>query len=169
MEDSIQPGLLDAGTRTRVARQMGMARAALFWERLWPSLWLPGAIFCAFVALSLIDILPRLPSWAHAAALAVFALAFLVAAWRALSSLALPDETAARRRLELASDLTHRPLSGIRDQLALGANDPVSRALWEAHRRRLAQRIASLRVGVPAAGWDAPTRAESVPPLPCFS
>ncbi len=153
MEERNQPSLLDPGTQQRVARQVAMARAALFWERLWPALWLPSAVLGAFLALSLLDILPQLPPWAHAAVLTIFAIALVTAIWRAFASLDLPEEAAGRRRLEVASELTHRPLSGIDDQLALGSGDPVSRALWEAHRRRLAARLARLRVGWPAAGW----------------
>ena len=138
MEERVPQSLLDPGTQSRVVRQVSLARAALFWEQLWPALWLPATILGAFLALSLLDVLPRLPSWAHVAALAIFGVAFVTAVWRALVALTLPDEADARRRLEVASDLTHRPLSGIDDRLALGATDPVSRALWEAHRRRLA-------------------------------
>jgi uncharacterized protein (TIGR02302 family) len=148
-----QDRLLDAPARNRLDRKIALARGALFWERLWPALWLPGLVIGAFLTLALLDILPLLPFWAHAGLLGLFAAALLVAVWRGLSPVAMPDDLSGRRRLEIASGLSHRPLSGIDDSLALGAEDPVSRALWEVHRRRLVAGLARLKVGLPVAGW----------------
>ncbi len=53
------------------------------------------------------------------------------------------------RRIEAASSLPHRPLATLDDQLE--AENPLTRALWLAHRRR-----AALALGGARAGWAAP-------------
>ena len=40
--------------------------------------------------------------------------------------------------------MPHRPLVAVQDTLAAGSSDPMSSALWEAHRRREAERLAGL-------------------------
>ena len=76
-------------------------------------------------------------------------------AWRwsdGLRRFRLPDRDAARRRIETASGLAHRPLAALEDRLAGGAGDPETAALWQAHRARMAAAARRLRVGAPAAG-----------------
>ncbi|MDQ2105720.1 DUF4175 family protein, partial [Azospirillum isscasi] len=80
--------------------RMAQARAALLWERLWPALWAPAAIAGAFLALALLNLLPLLPGWLHALLLLLFAAAIGWTGWRGLRAFRLPDEDAARRRLE---------------------------------------------------------------------
>ncbi len=46
--------------------------------------------------------------------------------------------------------LTHRPIATLGDRPT--GDDPVALALWEAHRRRAAERLASLRVAAPKPG-----------------
>ena len=55
-----------------------------------------------------------------------------------------PAQEAAIRRLERDSGVPHRPLVAVQDTLAAGSADPMSSALWEAHRRREAERLAGL-------------------------
>ncbi|PMX56208.1 TIGR02302 family protein, partial [Pseudomonas sp. FW305-33] len=42
------------------------------------------------------------------------------------------------------SGVPHRPLVAVQDTLAAGSSDPMATALWEAHRRREAERLAGL-------------------------
>jgi uncharacterized protein (TIGR02302 family) len=132
-----------------LARRIALARAALFWERLWPRLWPPLGIAGLLVALALLEIPELLPAWGHAGLLAVFAIAFAAALWRGARGFELPTRSDALRRLETASGLSHRPLGLADDRLAAGTDDPVSRGLWEAHRRRAEALAARLRVGTP--------------------
>ncbi|MFX9193142.1 DUF4175 family protein, partial [Acinetobacter baumannii] len=56
-------------------------------------------------------------------------------------------------RIEMASALADRPLATLADTLP-STEDPVTTALWQAHRRRLAARIGTLRAGMPDSGVD---------------
>ena len=139
----------------RIAGLLAVTRAGLFWERLWPALWPLTAAIGLFLALALVDVLPRLPGWLHAAVL--FGLA-AAAGWsmvRGLTRLRLPSSREAQRRLELGSGLEHRPLSARGDEIAAGGADPDSMALWEVHQLRLSARLRALRPRLPRAGLAA--------------
>ena len=127
--------------------RMGQALAALLWERLWPALWAPIAIAGAFLALALLNLLPLLPGWLHALVLLLFAAAIVWTGWRGLRAFRLPDEDAARRRLERDSGLPHRPLHTLRDKPA--GNDPVAAELWRLHQQRVRAAMRRLRVSWP--------------------
>ena len=133
-------------------RRRKLAWVALLWERTWPALWPPTAVLVVFLALALIEVPSALGGWWHVALLAVFALAFVFAAWRALPKLGLPDERASKRRLETASGLVHRPLTTIEDRLAIGGRDLAARALWQAHLENTLARLGRIRVGWPRPG-----------------
>lgn len=144
----------DAGwsRASRVDRALWRARFAIFWERLWPRLAPPVAIAGLFVAIALLDVLPLLPLWLHASVLAVFALALVAALVRLPPGLRWPTASEARRRVETASHLVHRPLATLSEPLAAGADDPQTRALWEAHQARAKAALAALRAGLSAPG-----------------
>lgn len=133
-------------------RRQTLARWVLFWERLWPALWPPLGIAGGFIAVALFDVLPTLPAAAHAAVLVAFGVAFTVALWRGLVPLRFPGLDEARRRLEVASGLAHRPLSVLDDDLVVGTGDAAGESLWRAHVARARAVIGRLRVGVPRAG-----------------
>jgi uncharacterized protein (TIGR02302 family) len=136
----------------RLRAYLRLASAALLWERLWPAIWPAVLIAGAGLAAALFDILPLLPGAVHAALLALWALALVVAGVRGLYSIRLPGHAAARRRVERASGLGHRPLQALEDRPAEPALDADQRALWRAYRRRTLAAIRRLRVGVPKAG-----------------
>ncbi len=136
----------------RIAGLLALARATLFWERLWPALWPLTGVTGLFLALALADVLPRLPGWLHAALLLGLAIAAGWGAIRTLARLRLPSRNEARRRLELDSGLAHRPLSTRGDVLAAGATDRDSAALWEVHQHRLNAQLRALRARLPRAG-----------------
>lgn len=135
-----------------LGRRIFLARAALVWEQAWPAFWPAVLVAGAFLAVALLGILPRLPGWLHALALLAFATALGAALWRAARSLRLPDVNAARRRVERASGLAHRPLTVVVDRPATGQHDPAARALWQVHRERMLRALRRLRVGWPVAG-----------------
>jgi uncharacterized protein (TIGR02302 family) len=138
--------------RTLSAR-VGLARAALFWERCWPEFALALGVLGVFVAAALFDLPAMVPGWVHATALALLVALFAVAIWQAARALRIPGESEGRRRIEAASGLEHRPLAALADRLAGGSGDPVSVALWQAHRERMARRVRGLRIGLPLAGF----------------
>lgn len=146
------------GPRPRIAapyrlleRRLRLARAALVWERVWPALWPLLGVAGAFLIVALFDLLTLLPGAIHAAALGGFGLAFIAAAIWGLRALAWPDRLAARRRIELASGLTHRPLAALADNPSAPL-DNQAKQLWEAHRQRMTAMVRGLQVGWPAAG-----------------
>jgi len=151
------PGPDQSSPDRRPLRRLGakllLARVALFWERLWPALLPPALLFGLFLTLALLDLLPLLGPWLHTAALLAFAAGFLWLLRRALRGLALPDEQAARRRLERDSGLRHRPLAALEDQPAGDDSDPLLAAYWRLHRARLLAQLRGLRVAWPRAGW----------------
>ncbi len=136
----------------RVGGRVALARLALLWEALWPALWPAAAVASSFVVLVLLDALPQVAGWLHALILAGFALAFLWLLWGGLRAIRLPPRQSAVRRIERASDLSHRPLQVLADELAAGADDRGSEELWRLHRRRMAEHAKRLKVGVPAPG-----------------
>ena len=136
----------------RFATRLRLARAALLWERVWPACWPALAVLGSFIVLSLFDLLPLLPGLLHAAVLLGFGVAFLATVAMAARCLVLPDQSAARRRIERASGLAHRPLQALADHPS-GALDPQGARLWQAHRRRMEAAASRLRIGPPQAGF----------------
>ena len=135
---------------TRLARRTRLARLALWWEAAWVALWPPLGVIGLFGVVALSGLPLVLPWPLHLLLLAAFAAALGWTAWRAAQHLALPGPDAAERRLERDSGLAHRPIATLADRPS--GNDPVALALWEAHRRRAAERLARLRVAPPHPG-----------------
>jgi uncharacterized protein (TIGR02302 family) len=137
------------------SRRLHLAWLALLWEAVWPAAWPPLAVAGLALGVALSDGLPLLPGWLHAAVLAAFAAAFAVVLWRSVRAVRLPSRSAAIRRLEGDSGLRHHPISALLDEQAGGVGDPASRALWAAHRRRMARQLAGLRLKPPSPGLAA--------------
>lgn len=157
-EDRVRPArnaeadgmpLLGAAPHEEPRRTLGLARAVLAWEWLWPALWPAAGVTGLFLALALFNVLPDLGGPLHLAVLLLFAAALATALWRGLRPWRLPDLGAARRRLERDNDLAHRPLHALRDTLADSHPDPTTAALWRLHQERIRQRMRSLRVRLP--------------------
>ena len=71
------PGPQSARPAPGLSRRLVLARAALIWEALWPAFWPLLGVCGLFLALALFDLLPLLPGWLHAGALAAFGAALL--------------------------------------------------------------------------------------------
>lgn len=138
------------GTRLEqaVSRRRALSWMALFWEQLWPALMPALCVAALFVSLALLDVPQSLPPWLHAGGLALAAVLLLLALWRGFRRWRWPAAVEARRRLEQTSELAHRPLASLDDTLT-DDHDPAVRALWQAHRRRMQEQLARLRVGLP--------------------
>ncbi|MDA8232026.1 MAG: DUF4175 family protein [Magnetospirillum sp.] len=139
----------------RLARRLRLARWVLAWERAWPALAAPLGVAGLFLALALFDVLPRLAVWLHGLILVGFAAAVALLVWRGFRRFGWPGDEEAARRLERDSGLAHRPLAALADTLATDADDPRARALWSAHRRRMAALVARLRLAPPSPGMAA--------------
>jgi len=134
---------------------LALARSAVAWESIWPALWPLLGLIGLFLAVALSGLLSTFSGWLHSLVLAGFALGFLAALYHAARRIALPDESAAKRRLERDSALDHRPLTALEDEMAAGAGDPAARVLWQAHQRRVIARLTGLRVKLPRPGLAA--------------
>jgi len=138
-------------TRPRFTARLLLARLALAWERLWPALWPATFIVGAFIVLALFDIPAHLPDGAAMALLGVFVAALIAALAGTIRELRPPSRDDARRRLEIATALAHRPLAALEDTLT-SIDDPATVALWREHQSRMAAAARRLRIGVPRAG-----------------
>jgi uncharacterized protein (TIGR02302 family) len=141
----------DNAPQRLLVRRVLLSRAALVWEQVWPSLWPMLCVIGFFLAAALFDLAELVPPILHAAILAGFALAFVAAAIWGLRALVWPDVPTARRRIELNSDLAHRPLAALADSPSVPLDDAAA-SLWAAHRKRMEDAARRLRVGWPAAG-----------------
>jgi len=138
----------------RFSTRLRLARAALLWERVWPACGPALAVLGTFLVLALFDLLPLLPGVVHAALLLGFGALFVIALAAITRRIGLPDRSVARRRIEQASGLAHRPLQALADR-PIATLDAQAARLWQAHRRRMEAMTRRLRIGLPAAGLAA--------------
>ena len=115
----------------RLAGRRALARAAIVFERVWPAIWPPLGVAGLFVLVALLDLPRLLPPGVHLALLVLTGLTIAGLLVRGLAGIAAPDDNAADRRLELASGLTHRPLSVLTDVPA--HQEASGLVLWRAH------------------------------------
>lgn len=129
-----------------VAMRLALARLAVSWERIWPALWPALALVVLFFAFAFLDIWRHVPRPMQALAIFAFVIGAGYLSWRNLTRTRLAKRRESLRRLESDSGLTHRPLSTFDDAPAMGSSDPAARALWKAHRARLADKMKNVGV-----------------------
>ena len=133
---------------TRLLRKVRLARLGLAFERLW------GAAFPAVMTfgLALLFVVSgasqHVPVALRLGILALAAILFVGFAFRLLG-VPLPSAGEALARLERDNRLKHRPATSWLDTLALGADNPDSRALWIAHKDRLKRELEALQSHLP--------------------
>lgn len=142
------------GTLTRTfARKVRLSTWALFFERLWPRLWLLLALAALLAVLSLSGVFLTLSQPVHAAIIGAFGLAAVAAAVYAIRA-PWPTREEAIRRIERRSGVPHRPATSYEDTLTANTDNEATQTLWQAHRERLARAMARLRVGNPSPRAD---------------
>ena len=129
-------------------RKVRASKWALLFERLWPRLWLIIGLAGLFLLVSLFGVWAMLGNIAHIALLAVFGAAGLAALLFAVR-VRFPTHDEAVRRIERVSGIPHRPASSYEDTITANADDPHTKAIWQAHRVHLANVLSRLRVGKP--------------------
>jgi uncharacterized protein (TIGR02302 family) len=139
----------EADARVRIDRAVGRARLNLIWEAVWPRVAPLAAVAGLFAAVSWFGLWRVTSTPARYAILAAFALALAYYLVR-LVRFAWPTRAAAFARVEQATGAEHRPATSFSDTMATGAGDPLSEALWIAHRQRLLAAMDRLRAGIPA-------------------
>jgi uncharacterized protein (TIGR02302 family) len=132
-----------------ISRRMGLARGAIWWEDLLNRICRAGALLGVLLGLTLMGMWTWLPGEIHIVLALAFVIAIPVMLRRDLRGITWPDEEAALRRLERKSGFDHRPLLAVEDSFAGDPHDSQSRALFEAHRKRMAERIRAVKVGRP--------------------
>lgn len=131
----------------RLNRPMRLTLVGLWAERLthafWP-LWTLIITLLAALAFGVQDWLPLEAVWAGLVLSCLGALWALIAGFRVFRK---PTEAEAYARLD--SRLPGQPIAALTDDQALGVTDPASKAVWEAHLARMADRAALARAVEP--------------------
>ncbi len=144
-----EPTGLDALERaaTRLRRPLRLTWAGLLAERatraFWPA-WSIAFLGLAAMAFGVQDVLPR--DWFFGLAAALGLLALVALAW-GLRRFHWPSRAEALDRLDRT--LPGRPLTALADTQAIGAADPASKLVWQAHVLRMADRAAAARPAHP--------------------
>ena len=131
----------------RLNRPMRLTLAGLWAERLthafWP-LWTVCSAGLAILSFGVQDWLLLEAAWAGIVLFTLGALWALIAGYRAFRK---PTEAQAYARLD--AHLPGQPIAALTDDQALGINDPASKAVWQAHLARMADRAAQARTVEP--------------------
>lgn len=122
--------------------QLTLARALTTAENILKIFAAPLALAGLFVALAWIGLFAKLYPWLHLAALILFTAAFFDAFGKARRHYRPASVSEAKRRVEEASGLSHRPLDVLDDRPV--AADAAQRELWQAHRMRARKETANL-------------------------
>ena len=132
--------------------RLRLAWLVLVWESLLRSASPALGVALAVLAAALLE-LPQLLAFllgplAHFGLLVALAVLVLWLSRRAVQGFEVPDEAAARRRLETDSNLAHRPLTTLSEQPA-NRYDPRAERLWRAWQQRVAHSLPVVRLGPP--------------------
>lgn len=130
-------------------RRIALARASVAYERLAPALWPAIGLSALYLTAALFGLFAYIPWVLQSLLLAAIVTAVTLALWRGFEVFAWPGAFEGARRLERDSGLVHRPISE-RDDVLPQASDPVTAALWAAHRDRMAK-LGALRLSIPHA------------------
>jgi uncharacterized protein (TIGR02302 family) len=130
------------------------ARRALLVERVWPPLVFALAVSILFLAASWAGAWQFAPRAVRVGGVILFALG-LGAALSPLLRLRRPAARDVLARLDRDAKVSHRPASSLADSLANDHGDPVTQALWAAHRVRLEREVEAIRVSPPSPGMAA--------------
>jgi len=132
-----------------LARKVNLAKAAIYWEHLLERLF-PAMIIAGLMLLAMLSgVFTLVPIWLKFTVLTCAGLALLYAL-RQLAGLGWPSQHAALTRIERRSGKKHRPATSWTDSLADEASaSPDQKALWQAHRDRMARQLDGLKAGAP--------------------
>ena len=125
----------------------------LAWEGIAPKIWPYGLSFFIFLVAALFDLLPSLPGAVHSLLLVGLTMYWIYGAVDVVRAIRWPDDDAIYHRIEQSSDLPHRPLTSLRDQMVERPADPAQLEWWHYHQARLKQSLRQLTVGLPRYGF----------------
>ena len=139
-------------TPAQIERKITTASLALLWERLWATLCWPLTLAMATFAMIYSGVLLWLPPFTRIGLVTGFAIMVLVLA-RHVLGVKIPTRHEAMRRIELASELSDRPISSARDTLPPVLSNPETSVLWAEHKRRQWAKLGNLQVPLPVSSW----------------
>ena len=132
----------------RLATLSRAAGRVLIVERAWPPMVWGLAVAILFLTVSWLGLWLFAPRALRIAGVVLFAVG-LAAALAPLIRLRRPPARDVMARLDRDAGTAHRPATSLADSLANG-DDPVTRALWAAHRARLERAVEAIRIARPA-------------------
>ncbi|MEM9104229.1 MAG: TIGR02302 family protein [Pseudomonadota bacterium] len=130
----------------RINLRVRVMRLVLFAERTWISLLPLLGVVAVFMALSWFGYFRAVPDWLRLVSLGGFAIAF-VAALLAFRGLRWPGRGVALNRLEKDNAIRHQALAVQSDKLR--SDDAFARSLWQAHQKRMAESVETVKVPPP--------------------
>ena len=131
------------------SRAVGLTRLGMWWEAVARAFWPLGVLLALLLAALAFGATELLSNAALIWAMGLVALVVLLAAGWGLWRFRRPTLEGARARVD--ETLPGRPLAALRDQVAVGAGDEGSGALWSAHLARMERLAASARAIAPDA------------------
>ncbi len=141
-QSNIDPAVMPSLTKVRL-----LTGLSIVVERIWPLL-LPALIVSStFITLSWFGLFRSIPDTLRYVFASVLALGFLASLWP-LRHFRWPTRQETIARLESSNDLPHQPIGVQTDQLAT-APDDFSKALWEVHQKRMAEKLAAVQADTP--------------------
>ena len=127
------------------------ARFALLWERLAPVLWPAVLLIGLYAGLSIFGLWDRLGDpWRALTYAAAVGLSVWIG-WRRWRTIEWPDDEDAARRVETDSGISARPHEALSDRSA--DPSPEAQAVWQAHQRRMSERLKGAKARRPHAAW----------------
>jgi len=99
-----------------------------------------------YLSASWFGIFRIVPDWLRLSLLALFGIGLLASLWP-LFRFRMPTRAEIDTRLEAENRIVNQAIATQDDSIE--ASDPFARALWEEHRRRMAQKIGTLETGIP--------------------
>ena len=131
----------------RIALPLRLTLLGLWAERLTRAFWPLWTLLITALGLISFGVLDHLPLEAGWFGLISTLLAIVWTLIHGIRSFRRPTRDQAIARLD--ATMPGRPLAALRDTQAVGANDPLSQAVWAAHRARMADRAAQARAVEP--------------------
>lgn len=104
------------------------------------------AVIALYFSFSWFGIFRIVPDWLRLSLLGLFGLGLLASLWPLLR-FKPPTRAEIDERLEVENRIANQAIATQDDTIS--ATDPFARALWEEHRRRMAEKIGTLQTGIP--------------------
>ncbi|MTH35391.1 DUF4175 family protein [Paracoccus limosus] len=133
----------------RIARAVWLTRAGMVWEALAAAFWPLGVVLAGALSALAFGVTDLISARGLLLALALVGAAVALALVWGGRRFHRPSLQAARGRVD--ASLPGRPLSALRDRMAVGAGDGGADALWQAHQARMAREAQAARAIAPDA------------------